>query len=265
MMIRQTLKPTVILALVSLLFMSCGTGLTKALPEQYITDGELMVKSMQSAVKQLADSIKIEGVTIGTVTNLEDTSGYTSQMVFNRLEDVFAQVFSERGMMTGLETGGTEEKPITEPKTESEDKEGINNNPGSSTGEESVIPTGDITTGGEVKEITQGSYQLKYRLLTCVVEYDKAKNNMTERKATTVLHVRLEDSSTSELVWAGELRGIATDEVPNKYVKALVDKRYEQITPTKEKGGKNPFIEPLLVTAITGGLIYLFAVSARSK
>jgi hypothetical protein len=265
MMIRVTLKPTAVLALVSLLFVSCGPGLTKALPEQYITDGELMVKSMQSAVRQLADSIKIEGVNIGTVTNLDDTSSYNSQMVFNRLEDVFAQVFSERGMMTGMESGGGQEKTLTPPKSEIKDKEGKTSNLTTVTGEEGVSSSGSSTGGGELEEITQGNYQLKYRLLTCVVEYEKAKNGMTARKATTVLHVRLEDTSTSQLVWAGELRGIATDEVPNKYVKALVDKRYEQITPTKEKAGKNPLIEPLLVTAITGGLIYLFAVSARSK
>jgi|GEM_PF-926750 len=281
-MIRQMLRPTVILAITSLLFLSCGPDLIKALPGEYYTDGELMVKSMESAVKKLADMAGVKGVVISTFENLEDTSEYDSTLVFDRLEDVFAQVFAERGMAGVGFSGGGEEKPFEEEKKE-EEKLGNNptieggistemepgNFPTSevevSTEEEEVSEFAESNGGGEFTGFAEGTYNLKYRLLTCMVEYEKAPSKMMNRKATSIIHVRIEDVDLGEVVWAGEIRGVAKDQVPKKYVEALIDSRYEQITATKEEGGTNPFIEPLLVTAITGGLIYLFAVSARSE
>ena len=272
-MIRQMLRPTVILAITSLLFLGCGPDLIRALPGEYYTDGELMVKSMESAVKKLADMAGVKGVVISTFENLEDTSEYDSTLVFDRLEDVFAQVFAERGMAGVGFSGGGEEKPFEEEKKE---EEKFGNNP--TIGEEistemepGNFPTSEVEVSTEEEEVSEfagfaeGTYNLKYRLLTCMVEYEKAPSKMMNRKATSIIHVRIEDMDLGEVVWAGEIRGVAKDQVPKKYVEALIDSRYEQITATKEEGGTNPFIEPLLVTAITGGLIYLFAVSARSE
>jgi len=276
-MIRQMLRPTVILAITSLLFLSCGPDLIKALPGEYYTDGELMVKSMESAVKKLADMAGVKGVVISTFENLEDTSEYDSTLVFDRLEDVFAQVFAERGMAGVGFSGGGEEKPFEEEKfgnnptigeeisTEMEPGNFPTSEVEVSTEEEESSEFAESNGGGEFTGFAEGTYNLKYRLLTCMVEYEKAPSKMMNRKATSIIHVRIEDVDLGEVVWAGEIRGVAKDQVPKKYVEALIDSRYEQITATKEEGGTNPFIEPLLVTAITGGLIYLFAVSARSE
>jgi hypothetical protein len=65
------------------------------------------------------------------------------------------------------------------------------------------------------------------------------------------------------MVWAGEFSGSYDNEVPKKVVSSLTDERITQVGPQAPEKGKNPFIEPLLVTGITGALIYLFAVSAQ--
>lgn len=104
----------------------------------------------------------------------------------------------------------------------------------------------------------------KFRVPECQVKYYHS-GSMTERIAYARYHIRLEDKTTSSLVWAGDFSSKAEDKVPTELAKKLIDTRFEQIGQKVEAETANPFIEPLLVVGITGALIYLFSATAQSN
>lgn len=105
-------------------------------------------------------------------------------------------------------------------------------------------------------------YQIKYRLIESQVVNKKTRRGRVTRVGRTVVHLRIYND-VSEMVWAGEVWGEHENEVPTKVVSKLSDERIIQIQPQEIEKGENPFIEPILVTGITGALIYLFAISAE--
>jgi hypothetical protein len=102
---------------------------------------------------------------------------------------------------------------------------------------------------------------VQYRLLECRVVNEKSSRGKVKRVGRTIVHIRV--FHDDEMAWAGEVSGSYENEVPKNVVSRLTDERITQIGPQVPEKGKNPFIEPLLVTGITGALIYLFAVSAK--
>ncbi|UCE27751.1 MAG: hypothetical protein JSW52_03070 [Candidatus Coatesbacteria bacterium] len=114
-----------------------------------------------------------------------------------------------------------------------------------------------VVSGGE----DDGADSVKYRLLECRVLNEKSSRGKVKRVGHTIAHIRIFHGD--EMVWAGEIAGSYENEVPKGVISKLVDERITEIGPQAPEKGKNPFIEPLLVTGITGALIYLFAVSAQ--
>jgi hypothetical protein len=105
---------------------------------------------------------------------------------------------------------------------------------------------------------------VKYRLIECRVVNAKAERGHVRRVGHTVVHMRIYGVG-EELFWAGEYEGDFENVVPKGVISKLEDERIEQIGPQRPEAGQNPFVEPLLVTGITGALIYLFAVSASAE
>jgi hypothetical protein len=105
---------------------------------------------------------------------------------------------------------------------------------------------------------------IKYRLIESRIVNAKADGGRVKRIGRTIAHVRIYGIG-GELFWAGEYEGAFENVVPRKVVSKLKDERIEQIGPQRPEGGQNPFVEPLLVTGITGALIYLFALSASAE
>jgi len=104
--------------------------------------------------------------------------------------------------------------------------------------------------------------KIEYRLVECRIVNAKADGGRVKRIGRTIVHARIYGRDAGELFWAGEYEGEAENVVPKNVVSKLTDERIVQVGPQRPEAGKNPFIEPLLVTGITGALIYLFAVSA---
>ncbi len=115
-----------------------------------------------------------------------------------------------------------------------------------------------------IPEPTGEEAVIKYRLIESRIVNAKADGGRVKRIGRTIAHVRIYGFD-GELFWAGEYEGAFENVVPKKVVSQLVDERIEQIGPQRPEGGQNPFVEPLLVTGITGALIYLFALSASAE
>jgi len=130
------------------------------------------------------------------------------------------------------------------------------------TAELSARGVGISPAGGESEE---GGAAIKYRLVECRVLNAKADGGRVKRIGRTVAHIRIYTGGDEKLFWAGEYEGEFENVVPAKVVSKLVDERIEEIGPERPVAGQNPFVEPLLVTGITGALIYLFAISASAQ
>lgn len=189
---------------------AAGCGVNYALPEEYLSDGELLSMSMENAASKLVGT---PSLTMGgpyVISNLDEGEEDYSPL-YSRFEDALSAAL-----------GGADVA---------------------------------VTTDEEATD------SIRYRILECRVLNEKASRGKVKRIGRTVAHIRI--FNDDEMVWAGEISGSCENEVPKKVVSNLTDERITQIGPQAPEKGKNPFIEPLLVTGITGALIYLFAVSAK--
>jgi hypothetical protein len=189
---------------------AAGCGVNYALPEEYLSDGELLSMSMEDAASKL---IGTPSLTMGgpyAISNL-DEGGEDYLLLYTRFEDALTAALGDADVT--------------------------------------------VTTDADATD------SIRYRLLECRVLNEKASRGKVKRVGRTVAHIRV--FHDDEMVWAGEISGSYENEVPKKVVSSLTDERITQIGPQAPEKGKNPFVEPLLVTGITGALIYLFAVSAK--
>jgi hypothetical protein len=130
---------------------------------------------------------------------------------------------------------------------------------------EDVLSAELATRGLEVTpEPEGGETVIKYRLIESRIVNVKAAGGRVKRVGRTIAHIRIYGGG-GELFWAGEYEGTFENAVPKNVVSKLKDERIEQLGPQRPEAGQNPFVEPLLVTGITGALIYLFALSASAK
>jgi len=201
-----------LLSIVAVSIIVAGCGVDYALPEEYLSDGELLSESMDDAASKLVGT---PSLTMGgpyALMNLDEADEEYS-ILYNRFEDALSDAM------------------------------------------------GEAEVGVAVGDEEDGSDSVKYRLLECRVLNEKSSRGKVKRVGRTIAHIRIFHSD--EMVWAGEVVGTFENEVPKGVVSKLADERITQIGPQAPEKGKNPFIEPLLVTGITGALIYLFAVSAQ--
>jgi hypothetical protein len=250
----------------------------------YISEGELMVKSMEDAILSLIEKENFKNISIADIENLGDTSNLDNTLLYERLEDTFIKVFAKYGVLYG-----STQKTYIKKEVKKEEKDYNNLTPEEIkeieedrkrkekddedvdllfSGEEksSYEEDTEIYEEVEIPSMSSGDYTLKYRLLLCKVDYEGLKNWQKRRVATTSMYIRIFNNNTSAVEWAGEITGMAEDIIPHSYVDKLKDSRYIQVRiETGEDDEKNPLLEPLLVSGITAGLILLFSITAQSS
>lgn len=105
---------------------------------------------------------------------------------------------------------------------------------------------------------------LEYRITELGIEYPRVwRSNfvgrkMLERYACAAIHVRLVEDGSGALVWAGDGRAVQSDEVPVSQLSLLEGKGEDWQKGTLPAGKMGAVVEPLVVTAIVAGLVYLF-------
>jgi hypothetical protein len=212
---RRNLRvPSALVALAFLMLLACGK-VTYKLPDEFLSDGELLTASMEAAAAEMGENRLLKPENQPFVLERLADEEEEHAWLYDRFEDVVAAELSSRGLELAPEA----------------------------TEEETVI---------------------KYRLVESRVVNAKAEGGRVKRIGRTIAHVRFYGAG-GELFWAGEYEGEFENVVPKNVVSKLRDDRIEQIGPQLPEAGQNPFVEPLLVTGITGALIYLFAVSASAE
>jgi hypothetical protein len=198
----------------ALLLAACGNVAYK-LPDEFLSDGDLLAASMAEVAANLGENRLLEAENGPFALENLAAEDEEHEWLYSRFEDAVA---------AELSTLGVEVVP-------------------EATGEETAI---------------------KYRLIESRIVNAKADGGRVKRIGRTIAHVRIYGGA-GELFWAGEYEGAFENVVPKKVVTKLEDVRIELIWPLRREGGQNPFVEPLLVTGITGALIYLFALSASAE
>ena len=105
---------------------------------------------------------------------------------------------------------------------------------------------------------------LTYRITELGMEYPRVRRShfvgrkMVERHAYASLSARVVDESTGALLWVGESKGSERDVVPASELTFLEGKGESWQKGNMPSGKLGALIEPLVVAAIVGGLVYLF-------
>ena len=108
------------------------------------------------------------------------------------------------------------------------------------------------------------SQSLFYRIIEMSLEYPKVKRKgffgerIVTRKAWLNLSFRLEDNATGRVLWTKRGKEERSDLIKKNKIKSINNQSYPFLSPSLPGDSQSRFIEPALVVAVVGGLIYLF-------
>jgi len=101
-------------------------------------------------------------------------------------------------------------------------------------------------------------YNFKYILIGQNIDYEKIKRRQFQRTVSVETHCQLQDQD--QVVFSNIIQVSETDTIKTSNLKILEDSNYEFTTGTEKPG----ILEPVLVSALTGAVIYIF-YSYRSQ
>ena len=108
------------------------------------------------------------------------------------------------------------------------------------------------------------SQSLFYRIIEMKLDYPKIKRKgflgakLVTRKASLNLSFRLEDRATGRVLWTKRGKEERSDLIKKSMIKSVNNQSYPFLSPSLPDDPQSRFIEPALVVAVVGGLIYLF-------
>jgi hypothetical protein len=105
---------------------------------------------------------------------------------------------------------------------------------------------------------------LFYRIIDLKLDYPEAyrkgflKEKLVTRRAVINLSLREEEPTTGKVIWLKRGRLEKTDVVRKSVIKSLNNQSYPFLSPSLPGDPLNKYLEPALLTAVVGGVIYLF-------
>jgi hypothetical protein len=84
------------------------------------------------------------------------------------------------------------------------------------------------------------------------------KEKLVTRRAEVNLSLREENPATGKVIWLKRGRLEKTDVVRKSAIKSLNNQSYPFLSPSLSGDPMNKYLEPALLTAVVGGVIYLF-------
>jgi hypothetical protein len=105
---------------------------------------------------------------------------------------------------------------------------------------------------------------LFYRIIDLKLDYPQTyrkgflKEKLVTRRAEVNLSLREENPATGKVIWLKRGRLEKTDVVRKSAIKSLNNQSYPFLSPSLSGDPMNKYLEPALLTAVVGGVIYLF-------
>jgi len=120
----------------------------------------------------------------------------------------------------------------------------------------------------EAESQRSGSFwNLGYRIIELRLEYPEVKSKglfgkkSVTRESNLNLSFRLMEKDTGRILWTKTKGRIRTDQIPKKTIPAVENEQYAFLCPRLPQSTISKYVEPTLVAAVVGGLVYLFFAS----
>jgi len=286
--LSRTIAPVLALVLPLALIIAGCTSLPMNTHGDTPTDGQLKIRALAAAAAEVARLSVMEQGLVKDVENLAPiTDEENATLLPNFFEDELLSVLARRGYVAGTVSGSSSgsggssssaegngaSREFDEP-TGSTALSGFNEPDYSGMSDEQIEKYKaeyDVEMDGyepepvprpvSSGEVTPGT--LSYRVVDCRVIYSRAGGSI-RRNAVAVVNVRVPSSDGSGYSWVGTVEGQYEDVVSASAAEDLVDTRYADIGPVAPVVDEMPLLEPIIVTAVTVGLIVLFSFTSQS-
>ena len=125
-------------------------------------------------------------------------------------------------------------------------------------------PDLEIANPVPIVEASDADYVLRYRVVLCELSYPEKHrtsplgSSKVERRASVSLVAQLMQGARQDVVWVGKGNAQQVSMVPAGKLNYLAGNDFPFNPPPLEQKGMGGYVEPMLVTGIVAGLIYLF-------
>lgn len=116
-------------------------------------------------------------------------------------------------------------------------------------------------------EKSENSWDLFYRIIALRLEYPRVKRRglfgkkFITRETNLNFSFRLTEKNTGEILWTQRKNHTTSDIIPKKATAILDSQQYPFLSPELPESSISKYVEPALVAAVVGGLVYLFFAS----
>ena len=130
----------------------------------------------------------------------------------------------------------------------------------SAKGFQTALPQGEFG-------VTDDCWDLFYRIIQLKLTYPKVKSKglfrekIVTRESELNLSFRLMEKNTGKILWTKRKNHTTSDIISKKKISSLKNEQYPFLSPVLPESKTSKYIEPALVAAVVGGLVYLFFAS----
>lgn len=116
----------------------------------------------------------------------------------------------------------------------------------------------------DADQAVKPEYVFSYQILSYSIKYPEIGRSYwvgakeVERLAEVGIFVKLLDSATGEIVWVGEAQKKYEDRIAYSLLERVEDPAQDFTMPVRDEIRWSRFVEPVIVTGIVVGLVYLF-------
>ncbi len=127
------------------------------------------------------------------------------------------------------------------------------------------------TKTGDSNPAEKSDYMFSYQIVKYYIEYPEIGRSYwigakeVERLAEVGVFAKLLDSKTGEIVWVGETQKKYKDRIAYSLLERVEDPAREFTMPARHEIRWGRFVEPVIVTGIVVGLVYLFFSNQESN
>ena len=101
--------------------------------------------------------------------------------------------------------------------------------------------------------------RLSYRILDLgVTGYAGLRGSSVNRQGRVTLALQLSDEEDDTVYWQDEVTRVRQDQIPKKHLDILQHDKFKFAETELEEQTWSKFVEPVIVSTVLGGLIYLF-------
>lgn len=116
-----------------------------------------------------------------------------------------------------------------------------------------------FTIVSDSTQVGEESMRFSFRILDMgITAQSGLRGNKADRQTRATLALRLNRESDHIVYWQDEITRLRADQIPKKQLEILQHSTYKFAQTDVEEQSWSKFVEPIVVSTVLGGLIYLF-------